>query len=84
MGYFNFQPFYFLSEFDSLRVSKWFSLLVYVSNIQNFAHEFYNRLRFVESSSGNCKQSKCKWLDKINTTVNSSETELMQLFTIHC
>lgn len=50
VGDFNLKPLDFFCEFDSLRVRQWFSLVINIPNIQDFAHEFYDWLCFVEGS----------------------------------
>lgn len=50
MSYFNLETFDFFGKFHSLRIRERLSLFINISNIQYFAHEFYNWLRFVEGS----------------------------------
>lgn len=50
VSYFNLETLDFFGKFYSLRICQWFSLFVDISDIQYFAHKFYNRLRFVEGS----------------------------------
>jgi len=52
---FNFQTFYFLGEFNSLRVGKRLPLFIDISYVQHLTHELNHRLRLVESRCRNCK-----------------------------
>lgn len=50
VSYFNLETLDFFGKFHSLRIREWLSLFINISDIQHFAHKFYNWLRFVEGS----------------------------------
>lgn len=46
----------FFGEFDPVRVSEGAGLLVYVVDVQHFAHELDNRLGLVEGGGRHCQR----------------------------
>lgn len=52
------QTFDFFGELDSLRVCERATLVVNVSNVKDFTHEFYDWLRLVKRSGGHWWQNE--------------------------